>query len=199
MAFDLTTAKTRLAITGTAQDAEIQGALAAALALAETYCDRWFMFAAGTTEKFIHQRGPAISLKRYPIVAVHSLTPTNGTALTASQYHIDADAGLIVFHGGVALDEVTVNFDGGYVNLPADLEMALFAILSALWSRFDATQFGSGGGVSTGVGPKQVRAGDLSITYFDPGTQAALGGGALDSLVGADTLAILDLYRKERC
>ena len=163
--FDLTTAKTRLNITGTTQDAELQGALDAALAIAEGYCDRYFMHTPTQVETFTHVFGKSVSLKRYPLDA----EPTMAGDQKSYKFHADWGDGVVHFDGGVVDHKLTVTYSGGYVTLPADLEYALWAVFDGVWSNMN-----NAGSVSAGGVDKISLVGVGSISY-DTGSGASSG------------------------
>lgn len=80
MPFDQITALTRLPALSVSQTAMVQPILDAALALAETYCDRRFM-EQDEVEKVVPFAGNAIRVMRYPITSVASITGNTGGTL----------------------------------------------------------------------------------------------------------------------
>lgn len=182
--YDLATAKTRLNITGTTQDVELQVALDTALALAEQYCDRYFMHNATQKETFVHAYGTSISLKRYPLDA----DPTIAGDRISYKFHTDWQNGLIHLDGGVADHELTVTYSGGYVALPVDLEYALWGVFDNVWGQMQSAGSSGPGGIDsislTGVG---------SIRYNSGGAS----GGSGDGPIGPYAKSVLDLYRRE--
>ena len=163
--FDLATAKTRLSITGTAQDVQLQAALDAALAIAEGYCDRYFMHAPAQVEKRTHVAGSSVSLMRYPLDAEPTLSGDSPTY----KFHADWDNGVIHFDGNYVDHKLTVTYSGGYVTLPADLEYALWGIFDGVWSNMN-----NAGAVSAGGVDKISLVGVGSISY-DTGSGASSG------------------------
>ena len=150
--FDLATAKTRLNITDTTQDVQLQAALDAALAIAEGYCDRYFMHAPAQVEKRTHVAGSSVSLMRYPLDA----EPTLSGDSPNYKFHTDWDNGVIHFDGNYVDHKLTINYSGGYVTLPADLEYAFWGIFNGVWSNMNDVASAGVGGVGqvgiTGVG-----------------------------------------------
>ena len=182
--FDLNTAKTRLNITGTTQDAALQVALDAALAIAEGYCDRKFMHTATQVETFTHSAGNSISLIRYPLDS----DPTLAGDQKTYKFHADWQNGVVHFDGGIAEHKLKVTYSGGYVTLPGDLEYALWGIFDGVW-----TQMQSAGSVSAGGVDKISLVGVGSISYS--GGSGGGSGGSGDPVSGY-VQAVLDGYRR---
>ena len=192
--FDLASAKTRLGIVGTAQDAAVTASLNAALAIAEQYCDRRFLYKRDTVA-FYDARQRALILSRYPIDTVNSITSKQtGAAIASDSYHIHHWNGMVYFHGQPFFDEIQIDYTGGYATLPADLELALWILFDALWPSFSG-----GGGASGGGAIKAIRSNGASIEYDTSGGGVAgiTSSGATGLPVGA--MAILNPYRRETC
>ena len=182
--FDLATAKTRLNITGTAQDVQLQVALDAALAIAEGYCDRYFMHAPAQVETFTHVFGKSVSLKRYPLDAEPVITGDN----TNYKYHSEWSDGVVHFDGYYHDHKMTATYSGGYVILPADLEYALWAVFDGVWSNMN-----NAGSVSAGGVDKISLVGVGSISY-DTGSGAS--SGSAGNPVSGYVEAILSNYKR---
>ena len=181
--FDLATAKTRLNITGTTQDAELQVALDTALAIAEGYCDRKFMHAS-QVETFTHSSGNSISLIRYPLDSDPTLSGDQNTY----KFHADWENGVVHFDGGIAEHKMTVTYSGGYVTLPGDLEYALWGIFDGVWSNMQNV-----GSVGAGGVDKISLVGVGSISYSGGGVGGSGSGG---DPVSGYVQAVLDGYRR---
>ena len=181
--FDLSTAKTRLNITGTTQDTALQVALDTALALAETYCDRYFMYQANEIEKFVHAHSNTLSLKRYPIEMINS---------GAGEHHYGQDSGVVYLHDNSFQHETTVDYNGGYKTLPLDLEFAFWMIFDNLWPTISST---GGAAPTTGAAVKSISSDGARIEYDVSGGSVA----GVDSDTGLPTMSIniLDKYRRE--
>lgn len=177
-----------LASNDNSKDADIASLWSISTSLAEMYCDRKFEFATDN-EEFIHDPSYTISLRRYPIVTINSITPDIGGAV--SNYHYDKNTGVVHFDGYQVKHKLTINYDGGYTAWPADLELALIGTFEKLWK--DSTGTVSSGGVKT------VKAGDLSITY-DTGSGAVTSavGGAMGGHIPFTSTVILDMYRRQQ-
>ena len=182
--FDLATAKTRLNIVGTTQDVQLQAALAAALAIAEGYCDRYFMHVSGQTEVRTHVSGSSVSLMRYPLDGVPSISGDSNTY----KFHADLDNGVIHFDGRYVDHKLTIFYSGGYVTLPADLEYALWGIFDGVWSNMN-----NAGSVSAGGVDKISLVGVGSISY-DTGSGAS--SGSAGNPVSGYVEAILVNYKR---
>jgi len=183
MAWNLETAKTRLGIEpgDMSKDTQIQAAMDTALSLCEKYCDRFFL-QASETETFYHTSTNVFQLKRFPIVSVSK----GGDGAKVYQ-----ERGYLEFSRYVIEEEVEVEYLGGYSELPADLEMAL-------WLAFDNTYkelAPGGGGLSGGLKKLQI----TGVGSIDYGTSAASsgdsGGGFVGGLIPISSIGILDLYR----
>jgi hypothetical protein len=189
--FDLATAKTRLNITGTAQDALLTVGINTALAVAERFCDRKFSYAAETV-KFYHFYGDTLFLPRYPIESIVSNTglPT--------QYKVHNGLGLIELHAPQSIEEVSISYTGGYKTLPPDLELALWSIFDTLWPSIQ-----SGGTSSLGSSAvASITVPDVGTIRYDnsgAGAGAGAGGaGANSNLYGA-FFSVLETYRRTTC
>ena len=98
MTWDLAAGKARLGIAAgdTTKDAFVTAALNASLALAESYCDRKFLYAAERAT-FNHPRGASLSLPRYPLEQITAVTgDTTGAAI---KYHMESGTGLVILDG----------------------------------------------------------------------------------------------------
>ena len=196
MAYDLATAKARLNIVGATQDAALQACLDTALAVAEKYCDRHFMYAAEMAS-FYYPYQTGLQLTRFPIEQVIGVQGSNGN--TYANYKVFKSTGQVLFAGTVGSDEIDVTYAGGYKTLPADLEMALFTVFENLWYATPGWGAPAGGVVSTaGAAIKSVAIPDVGTIQFDTGgaasaasTAGSFGGG----LIPASAASLLDLYK----
>ena len=140
MAFDLATAKLR-APSLVVPDLVIQGYLDAALAVAERYCGRSFLYKAETA-RFYYWLGAALQLPRFPVEQVTTVT---GLAANQASWKLHHLAGQVEFGQQIYSPEIAVTYAGGYRILPPDLELAL-------WLIFDSVVSASQGGGSIGAG-----------------------------------------------
>lgn len=182
--FDLATARVRIGLQGsdTSKDTLLTAALDAALAMAETYCDRQFKQLTSSVSLF-HFEGEVIQLQRYPVTALTSLA---GDSTTLANYHLDGATGRIVMDGCRRYHQVDVSFTGGYATYPADLELAFWVIFDGIWPSVSGAAAAAGGGAI-----KAIRSNGASVEYD---TSSASAGG----LPLASTF-ILDKYRLVRC
>ena len=199
MSFDLAGAKTRLNIIGATQDAALQACLDTALAVAEKYCDRQFMYAADSAS-FYYPYQMGLQLTRFPLEQVTSVLGSNGN--TYANFKVNKLTGQVLFAGTVGADQIDVTYAGGYKTLPADLGMALFTMFENLWYATPGWGAPAGGGVSTaGAAIKSVAIPDVGTIQFDTaGASAASTAGAFGGgLIPASAASLLDLYRLEQC
>ena len=191
--FNLATAKSRLSIlpADTTKDAIVQMTLDASLALAETYCDRKFLYAAEQVA-FTHPRGGSLQLNRFPIEQVAEVKSDTNTLSTG--YHFISTTGQIILDQYSGAHVVFVTYSGGYKVLPPDLELALWATFDAVWPTVNG-----GGAVSTVAAGtiESVSIPDVGTVKFATGANAAAAsaGNAGAGLIPAAYLSILDRYR----
>lgn len=191
MSYDLETAKKRLNITGSGQDAEIQNALDTGMAVAENYCDRKFPFASDQ-ETFIYQTNQNMALSRYPLEGITSMTDGDGTAITSDQglYLLDLEAGLLEFARGYSGDKLVVDYTGGYKVLPLDLELALWSIFDRIWAMAQAT---SGGGIVVG-GIESVAITGVGSVKYSSGSSGDDAIGSDNSLISSMAYSVLKKF-----
>ena len=193
--FDLATAKTRLglAVVDTTKDTLLSSAISAALSIAENYCDRKFLYAA-ESQKFNHFHGVTMSLIRYPLTVVTSVTK-NGAGV--SGYKVINSTGQIEFDHHVRHGELTVQYTGGYTVLPDDLLLALWRIFDIVWGSLPG---GGAGGAVGGQAINSITIPDVgTIRYEASGAAGGAGAGAANGLIDNVTAALLNFYRRENC
>ncbi len=180
---DLATAKERLGIppTDTTQDTQIQAALDAALLIVENYLDRK-LESKERTESFYCQSGHCISLKAYPVTAITSVAPNNDHTLNEASGMLCFGCGGGCSAGNVG--DVTVTYTGGYVDLPADLLMALCHVFDNVWGSMQS------GGAMAGI-DKIVIPDVGSISYAGASADAGVSAGPLGV-----SIYILNAYRR---
>lgn len=183
MTWDIAAARARigLVVGDTTKDVELTSAMDAALAIAESYCDRLFLDAA-EVEIFVDSTAKHFQLKRFPITTINSIT---GDSVGA--YDVDKKHGWLNIHVAYRRT-LTVDYQAGYVVLPGDLELAL-------WQVFDSAHglsTSAGGGVSGGI--KKIAVTGVGAIDYDTGASAATTSSAL---IPAAALNILDAYRLE--
>lgn len=182
--WDITTGRLRLGLAAgdVSRDSDITLAMSQALALAEKYCDRYFLYKA-TETRFYWVDGYRFQLARYPLETVN---PIKEGSFTVHQ-----EGGWIKFGHPIVSKELKIVYAGGYKVLPADLELAL-------WNTFDST-YGAvtAGAIATG-GLKKVSITGVGSLDYDTGSAASTNaGGAFGGLLPAPAQLILDLYRRE--
>ncbi|MFS1865163.1 phage head-tail connector protein [Vibrio breoganii] len=177
MAFDLVTAKEKLSITDTKQDALITATLSQVLVLVEKYCDRKFLFGQEEEHFYWMDGQREIVLERYPIQSVTSVSGVN------IDFMVNHKMGRLEFRRGVTTKEAIVSYAGGYATLPIDLEMALWSTFMHVWG------LGSGGALG-GVSRINI-SGVGSLSYTDESIDQAMGG-----LIPAESVSILELYKR---
>lgn len=191
-------------------DSSIEAAFALALTLAERYCDRLFLFQR-QTERFVIPHIRRFFITRYPIRTVHSISADGGTGtLSESAYAVHYDLGEIIVNA-CASKYVTIDYEGGYKTLPADLQWAIVTVYKDVFAEMFPDIGAGGGGGSTvieGSGDvKQVTLFGVGAVSYDVGTTVANA-----SASGADSDAgrimidptsrlswVLDSYRRMCC
>ena len=189
MTFDLATAKARLNIpvVDVTKDASVQLSLDTALALAETYCNRKFTYAAETAT-FHYPFAQVLQLSRYPLEQVVSVT-SDTTTIERSTYQAVLGAGQVKSSGWMSGNSIDVTYAGGYKILPPDLLLALWGIFDKVWAA------SSGGAVGDRI-VNSIQIPDVgTVKYESPNATAAAPVG----LIPATSVAMLDFYRLEVC
>ena len=218
MSWDLATAKERLGIADASQDAAVTSALAVALAVAETYCDRKFLL-EDETEEFLRANGPALTLRRYPLVSLTALqqlaplpVPPPDVLPIPTNWKVDAGRGIVYtgYSGGPygvsgiwyagpyagCTNGFQLSYVGGYDpdELPADLEAALWMAFDSLWQTTPG--WGLPAGSPTG-GPVQAFGIDGMTINYGSGQAAAPGAPVAWGALPLTAVAILGSYRAE--
>ena len=212
MAYDVNTGRLRvgLAAADATQDVPIGAAMNAALAFAEHYCDRKFMFARETITKTVDRDLEGVFVDRYPINRVYTLSGGGITSVVSQQFASHSTAGVVFLNAQGqpgrrwtfgAERSVTIDYEGGYKSLPADLEYAIWAMFDAVWPTFDPSVSSGGGGstVVAGQVKKRTVVGVGSVEYTtsadgaSSGTSAAAAADWSAVMPGA-VQAILQLY-----
>ena len=201
MTWDLAGAKARLQIADTSKDTLIGSILNAAKSIAENYCDRKFDYAAESAT-FTHPQGNTLSLPRYPLNSIVSVTRgDNKTPEATSAYHWIAGTGQIVFdHYLAAAHKITVSYTGGYNTLPDDLLIALWRIFDTLWADTPGGGATIGAGAVGGQAINSITIPDVgTIRYESSGASGASASGSAGGLIDNVTAALLSFYRREKC
>jgi hypothetical protein len=192
--FDIAAAKKRLSITGATQDAELEVALSTAISIAERWCDRGLIYAVEKVV-FTHVLGKELSLPRFPVESIISLSTKNQNSL---DYHLNYQAGFIIFHPGLAAaDELTIEYAAGYKNLPLDLELALWLLFDVVWGQL------SGGSASVTVGGGEVTSisvPDVGTIRFSASSSRSSSDSSSDSgIIPAPAISLLRPYLRITC
>ena len=176
------------------KDAEIMMISEVAVSFIETYCDRKF-FEEDDKEVFTHKSGYTVSLRRYPIDDIQSVTGVDRTVI--NNYHVDKKTGLMQFDGHMKSHQFTVSYKGGYTptTVPSDLLWCIMSTFDALWA--DHLAVGGGAVAASTGGVKQAKIGDMSITYDVGGGGSSIGsvGGAYGPISTA-SLSVLSKYKR---
>jgi hypothetical protein len=165
MSFDLKSARVRVGLNAedTTKDPQLIAAINAALAVAQNYTDRNFVWVENETASFYYQASKLYSLKRYPIEQVTEILDSDGQFPDYKVHHM---LGRIELKSYNKADELRITYTAGYRVLPADLELALWGIFDATFGSIDKAM--SGEGISDG---NAAGYGDISsINIPDVGT-----------------------------
>lgn len=115
------------------------------------FCNRVFLSATYTSERYDGNGDSELMLKHYPITDVASLIPYDGaTALIEDTEFViyDADAGILKLLGGTVFPssilDVKVTYTAGYVfaSLPGDLTQSIMEGIGHRWHEQDKGRFG---------------------------------------------------------
>lgn len=198
MDFSLESARQRagLPVTDTSRDSEFTAAIDFVLALVENYCDRRFLYKV-ETEKFYYANIKHYLLTRYPVSRVRSISSDQNVALDINMFKIHYYLGAIEFPSSFGAMEMTVVYEGGYKELPADLSYVF-------WNIYDTVL-----PTMTGAAGAQVQSGEIeSVTIMDVGTvrfatSKSKSSSTSSSADGMEMLSpyyfILEKYRREWC
>jgi hypothetical protein len=226
MTWDIDAARARIGLVegDTTQDTNLTAAMATALAVAESYCDRRFLL-DDDTQEFTSPIGPTLLMRRWPLESLTSLAPLDPLPDPApdpvpvpATWRLDKKKGIVfivgaapwapnvqalaavpppwVMAGGSATGFV-LSYRGGYDPLPADLEAALWMTFDALWATTPGWGVAAG---QQGSGP--IKSFGIDGMRIDYDTQSAAGGGANSKaaargILPATAIGILDFYRAE--
>ena len=181
--WDLTTAKTVLKIvsTDTTQDVAIQKDMDYVLATVEKLLGRGLLLAR-QTDTFYNVDTKKILLSRYPIRRVYTI---NGK-ITSNDLVIHHRVGWIETYGAYYSGQgrtVCVDYEGGFGNLPDDLESTLWEAMQTVWKNSDHA---TGARLPGSVGTTVAGSGDVSrLSLADFGSVAFDVG---SSVVGGDAV-----------
>lgn len=180
----------------TSHDADIQTAWDTSLALAERYCNRLLEYKPAWVEKFIGEGDYSLSLERYPLEAVASVTDDDGQALDPDCYDFDKYSGVLLIRGH-GKRWLTVTYAGGYNPIPGDLWLALVLTFDNVYAAaFTATS-------DEAFARRTIKAlavPDVGrIEYATGDTDAASAGVDPSGMIPGSAVANLNWYRREYC
>lgn len=196
MTFDLQTAYARTGLEETPENsAALTGVMAASLTAVEKFLNRLLPFAQETVE-VLFQHSRSIQLSRYPVERIVAVSANAGG------YQLHNATGMILFAHNVCSERIQITYEGGYRQLPADLELALWLVFDALLPLAIGDQGGAGSSGSnavesvtiTGVGTVRfaTSSSSSSSTSGDPTSD-------LYPQIPATAMGILRFYRLEAC
>lgn len=179
-----------LAEDDTSKDAQLTLDFNTAVALAENYCDRKFDYKADAIEYFTYDSDKTISLERYPVSAVTSVTTFENEIVTPP-IRFDRKSGVVYLCGYANDAELTIEYSGGYQVFPADLLQAFLLI-------FDGVYKGNGGTSSGGMPTGEVKAISVpDVGRVEFATASGSGEAGAWGLIPDTATAILSTYRRE--
>jgi hypothetical protein len=185
MSFDKASAVERLALTDEKQIRIAGGLIAAALAIAERFCDRKFDYVEDEVEDVIEVMS-CLSLQHYPINKKMPVT-IDATVISTG---IQSSAGLIRTKWLCPGTVYEVQYSGGYKVLPADLEIALWGIFDHLWSTTPGAALASGS--TAGAPIMRLSLPDAGLVqYFDRRDTSGFSG-----LIPEGSAALLETYKR---
>lgn len=135
--------KAHLNITTTTDDEELRRTLAVATEMAERYCNR--ALRRKTVSETYNGDACALLLRTVPVLSITTVVE-NGVTLTASDYTLDANAGILLrgstladFEWADGRQNVVVTYVAGYTDPPQVAQQAVLELVRHLWQ----TQRGS--------------------------------------------------------
>lgn len=148
---NLAQAKSWLNITTTDHDADLQTVIDAAEAAIE---EQVGPLAVTTVTQRIPGGYGTLSLPVTPAVALTSVTPYGGTALTLGDLYLDTTTGMVSFNAGADFTGTyyTVVYTAGRNPVPADLLLAVKELVSHLWETRRGPTRRPGSGEPTVIG-----------------------------------------------
>ncbi len=179
-----------LAAIDASKDVELNAAFATALAIAENYCNRKFMFSADS-ETFTRDRGIRLQLHRIPVT---TYTEPAGSEIL---YLVKKSGVVLILAAG---ETVTIDYEGGYTEatIPADLELALLLMFDNAYASLKPAA--AGGGTVGAGGIESVTLKDVGTVCFATGSSGSSANTAgVSGLLSSDAASILRFYRIEEC
>lgn len=176
MAWTLQEAKVRYGIdpSDTSKDALLTRMMESAIEVAESYCNRFFLFKDPEEEIFDRFQYKTIQLHRLPISSITELK-IGESACAADSYFFEAKTGRIILSSYMSALKTTVKYSGGFRpdNLPFNLEYALYLILDYFYNASQTGLAGSGdvGDISSITVP------DVGTIRFNENASSTASGG----------------------
>ncbi len=188
MAWDILTARLKagLLVTDGSKDGILDATMKTAIALAEAYCDRYFLYQQ-ETQHFVHVERN-VFLKRYPVERISSIIK-KGAITTHTLGELNKEAGIL---GASSVGEITLEYWGGYKTLPLDLELAFWGIFEAAYATMTST---GGGGVSGEI--KKLAITGVGSVDYDTASASGDSSSGFGGLLPAISKSILDLYKRK--
>jgi hypothetical protein len=204
MSFTIEAARKRVGMPSgdTSKDEEISASMSAALAIAENYCDRKFMYREETASFYYDTTGK-YSLKRYPITEIINIEDSDGNI---PPYKIHHAVGHILLKNYNFADQLVITYRAGYNPLPADLELALWGIFDAAYASISKAMSGTGMGSSTAnVGAiSSINIPDVGTVSFNTDAAASTSTNAVAAKTASwgqygPFFLLLDAYKDHSC
>lgn len=181
-----------LAEDDTSKDAQLTLDFNTAVALAENYCDRKFEYKEDALEYFTYDSDKTISLERYPVAAITSVTTFDNQIVTPP-IRFDRKSGVVYLCGYANDEELTIEYSGGYQVFPPDLLQAFLFIFDGVYKGNSGSS--GGGGMPTGD-IKAISVPDVGRVEFATDSSGSGEAGAW-GLIPDTATAILSTYRRE--
>lgn len=180
-----------LSATDTTKDSEVNAAFSTALTIAESYCNRKFMFSVDS-ETFTRDDGIRLQLHRIPVT---KYTEPAGHEFT----YFAKKSGVALIAAAAAAETVTIDYEGGYTDatIPADLELALLLIFDSTYASLKPSA--AGGGTVGAGGIESVTLKDVGTVRFATGSGSSSNSSGVSGLLSSDAASILRFYRIEEC
>lgn len=198
MSWTLETAKQYLGIDpgDTSQDVVIQSTLDYVLSAVESILQRGLLFTRETVA-FHHVTRRRILLPRYPVSEVHDMsTPDN--MLFSSNPILHKAVGWLEDDGFCGLTSLSIEYSGGFVELPIDLERTLWEIFMSAWSRTDESTGAPSSSSGAAGEVKDITVPDaFKITYNVGETSTGEASAKADYGWLAPWASVLSIYRSE--
>ena len=194
MKFDLPTARIRIGLqaTDTSRDEELKSAIDFALAVAEQYCDRRFLWKVEEST-FYYTSASGYNLTRYPVSRIRSLTlGDNKSGIGSNRYKMHYAHGILLLDKALVSRQISIVYEGGYQDLPADLVIALWGIFDVIWAQMQ-------GGAAVAAGEiDSITIPDVGTVRFNNKTADSSAGSSSNTIYGIN-FNLLDKYRRVEC